>query len=242
MKKIVLLALSCLTLNYLMAQDAPVKKKEPINLSGRAADHLMIQTGFTSWANKPDTINTGGFSNSFNLYFMFDFPFKSNPKLSIGIGPGISSDHIKFKKTYIGIKENASAITFRGYYNSDSANFKKAKLATVYLEAPIEFRYTAKPLKSNQSFKFAVGLKVGTMINAHTRYKTLENKAGNPINDYSMKENSKKFFNTTRLVASGRVGIGPVSLYGSYQLTTLFKEGMGPDVRPFTIGLTFSGL
>lgn len=244
MKKVVLYAVSCLLITSLVAQETPEappkKKKQAINLAGRANDHLMIQLGYTGWAGRPDTINTSGWSKSFNVYFMFDFPFKTNPKLSIAFGPGIASDHIKFTDTYVGIKELTSTLQFRDV--SDTNHFKKVKLNTTYLEAPIEFRYTANPLNSDKSFKWAIGLKVGTMLDAHTRNKTLQDKNGNTINDYKMKEASKRYFNSTRLVGTARVGLGHFSLYGSYQITTLFKEGVAAEIRPWSIGLTLSGL
>jgi hypothetical protein len=241
MKKIALFAFSCFLINSLVAQDSTIKKKKaPINLSGRANDHFMIQLGYAGWAGKPDSINTGGFSKSFNVYFMFDFPFKTNPKLSMAFGPGISSDHIQFKKTYVGIKDATETLRFQD--QSDTNHFKKTKLNTTYLEAPIEFRYTANPLNSDKSFKFAIGAKVGTMINAHTRNKEFENKSGNTLNSYMMKESSKRFFNTTRLVGTARVGLGHFTLYGSYQITSLFKEGVAAEIKPFSIGLTISGL
>lgn len=241
MKKIALIALGCVLLQTVQAQDSTVARKKPtINLAGRANDHLMIQLGYAGWAGQPDTINTGGFSKSFNIFFMFDFPFKTNPKLSMAFGPGISSDHIKFSKTYVGIKETTNTLQFRD--QSDTNHFKKSKLATVYLEAPVEFRYTADPMNSDRSFKFAVGLRVGTMLKAYTRNKTLQNKSGATLNDYLEKEYSKAFFNTTRLVATGRVGWGHFSLFGSYQITSLFKEGVAAEIRPFSIGLTLSGL
>ena len=244
MKKLVLIALGSFLFQSLTAQDSTVvaakPKKETISLAGRANDHFMLQFGYTGWAGKPDSINTSGFSKSFNVYFMFDFPFKTNPKLSIALGPGISSDHIIFKKTYVGIKDITQTLRFID--QSDTTHFKKTKLNTTYLEAPIEFRYVANPLTSDKSFKFALGVKVGTMINAHTRNKDLENASGNTINAYTMKETSKRFFNTTRLVGTARVGIGHFTLYGSYQLTSLFKEGVAAEIRPFSIGLTLSGL
>lgn len=241
MKKIALFVFSCFLVNSLLAQDTTFKKKkEPISLAGRANDHFLVQFGLAGWAGKPDSIATGGFSKSFNVYFMFDFPFKTNPKLSMAFGPGISSDHILFDKTYVGIKDPTQTLRFTD--QSDTNHFKKTKLNTTYLEAPVEFRYTANPLNSDKSFKFAIGVKVGTMINAHTRNKDLENKSGNTLNSYTMKETSKRFFNTTRLVGTARVGLGHFSLYGSYQVTTLFKEGVAADIRPFSIGLTISGL
>ncbi len=242
MKKILPLIAFALFSTVVMAQDDPAtppKKKEKIDLSNRPNDHFLLQLGYTGWAGKPDSVKPSGFSKSINVYFMFDFPFKTNPKLSMAFGPGISSDHITFKKTYVGIKDATTLIRFDD--QSDTNHFKKTKLATSYLEAPIEFRYSADPL-TGKGFKWAVGVKVGMLINTHTRNVEFENKSGGTINDYTMKETSKQFFNKSRLVATGRVGVGHFSLYGSYQLTTLFKDGAAAEIRPFSIGLTISGL
>ncbi len=239
MKKIAVLSFCIILISSLNAQETPTPKKK-IDLAGRSNDHFIIQLGYAGWSGAPDSINTKGFSKSFNVYFMFDFPFKTNPKLSMAFGPGIGSDHIKFDKTYVGIKENTTTLQFRD--QSDTTHFKKTKLATVYLEAPIEFRYTADPLRSGKSLKVAVGVKVGTMLNAHTRNVLLRNGSGQNINDYTMKEASKRYFNTTRLAATARFGLGNFSLFGSYQITSLLKDGAGPVIRPYSIGLTISGL
>jgi hypothetical protein len=241
MKKIALFALCCVIFTSLFAQDSlPPKKKEPVNLSGRSNDHFMIQYGYAGWAGKPDTINTGGFSKSFNVYFMFDFPFRTNPKLSMAFGAGISSDHILFKKTYVDIKGTSARLLFTDQSTTD--HFKKTKLSTTYLEAPVEFRYSSNPANSGKSVKVAIGARVGTMINAHTRNKTLQRADGSTINDYLMKEGSKKYFNTTRLSGTARLGYGHFTLFGSYQITTLFKDGVAAEIRPYSIGLALSGL
>ncbi len=242
MKKIVLFVACALSLSAIFAQDDPAvppKKKEPINLSNRANDHFLLQLGYAGWAGKPDTVYTGGFSKSINGYFMFDFPFKNNPRLSMAFGAGVSSDHISFKKVFVGIKENTTILQFTN--RADTNHFKKTKLATAYLEAPIEFRYSAEP-ETGKGLKMAIGVRVGTLLNAHTRNVRFQDKNGNVINDYTMKEASKKFFNKTRLVAMGRVGYGHLSLFGSYQLTTLFVDGAAAEIRPFSIGITISGL
>ncbi len=199
----------------------------------------MLQLGYTTWAGIPDTINQKGLSKSFNAYFMFDFPFKSSPKLSIGVGAGIGSDHISFTKTNLGIKENTSSIHFTNV--PDTNHYKKTKLATVYFEAPVELRFSANP-ETGKGIKAALGVKVGTLLNAHTRNTKYEDKNGNLLNDYVMKESSKSFFNKTRISGMARLGYGHFTLYGSYQFTPLFKDGSGPEVRPFSIGITLSGL
>ena len=57
-----------------------------------------------------------------------------------------------------------------------------------------------------------------------------------------MKESSKRFFNTTRIIGTARIGWGHFILYGSYQSHALFKEGVAAEIRPYSIGLTLSGL
>lgn len=208
-------------------------------MSNRANDHFLLQFGYTRWAGKPDSINTNGLSKSINAYFMFDYPFKTNPKLSMAFGPGIATDHILFRKTYVGIKDLTNSIHFTN--QADTNHFKKTKLATAYLEAPIELRFSANP-ETGKGFKGAIGIKIGTLINAHTRNTKFEDKNGNALNDYVMKESSKRFLNKNRISAQARLGYGHFTLYGSYQLTTLFRDGAGPQVRPFSIGLTLSGL
>lgn len=241
MKKLFTLIVCTFLISGLFAQDvpAPVKKKTKPDLSNRANDHFMLQLGYAGWTGTPDTINKKGLSKSFNVYFMLDFPFKTNPNLSMAFGPGISSDHILFTETNIGIKDKTQTLQFNNV--PDTNHFKKSKLATVYLEAPIEFRYSANP-ETGKGWKAAIGIKVGTIINAHTRNAKLQNKNGDLINDFVSKDASKVFFNKTRISGMVRFGYGHISLFGSYQLTTLLKDGAGPAVRPFSIGINLSGL
>jgi hypothetical protein len=241
MKKITFVICCSMFLSAAFAQDEPkTDSKGNINISNRANDHFLIQFGVTNWTGKPDSITTKGLSRSFNMYFMFDFPFKTNPHLSLAIGPGIGTDNIFFDKMYVGIKDLTPTLPFNNV--SDTNHFKKYKLVTAYVEAPIEFRYSSNPAAPNSSYKFAVGVKIGALLNAHVKGKTLQNKNNGTILDYTQKETGKHFFNSYRFLATARFGRGAFNLFGTYQLNKLFKEGVAADMRPFTIGLTISGL
>jgi len=241
MKKILLVVLCTLTVASIFAQDEPKPepKKKP-NLASRANDHLLLQFGYTSWARIPDSINTKGFPRTFNAYFLFDFPFKSNPKISVAIGAGVGTDNIFFDKTYVGIKDITPTLQFHD--QSDTTHFKKNKLATAYLEAPLELRFSSNPAHPNKSFKVALGVKGGLLMGAHIKQKTQQSSTGATLNDYIEKQYSKRFFNSSRFSGTVRIGYGVFSVFGTYQINALFKEGLGPDVRPWTIGLTLSGL
>jgi hypothetical protein len=246
MKKTLLAGFVLLTVITAQAQDttAPAKPARPgrhsIDISNRSGDHFLIQVGYDGWANKPDSINTKGFSRSLNIYLMFDFPFKTNPQWSVALGAGIGSSNIFFDKMVVDVAGTTQNLRFRNV--ADTNNFKKYKLVTAYLEAPVELRFTLDPANYNKSFKVAIGAKIGTLLNVHTKGKNLQNRSGGTINSYIVKENSKRYFNGNRLCVTGRVGYGSFSLFGSYQVNSFIKEGVGPDIKPYSIGLTISGL
>jgi hypothetical protein len=220
---------------------SPVKKPLPLALNTHAKDHLLLQVGYDNWANKTDSVRMKGISRSFSMYFMYDFPLKTNPHLSVGIGLGISTSNIYFSNTNLDIiGKNSTTLNFTNL--KDTTHFKKYKLMTTYLEAPVELRYVKDPLHPKKSFKAAAGFKVGTMLSATSKGKNLLNSAGQTVSSYVEKEKSKRYFNTTRISATGRVGFGAVSLFASYQLNAFIKSGSGPDVRPYTIGITIAGL
>ncbi len=243
MKRTLTLLILLATANSLFAQDSTQSpQKVNVKIAERGSDHLLIQYGYTGWSGAPDSINTSGFSRHLNIYFMFDKPFKTSPKMSVAYGVGIGSDNIFFKNTSIDLKNTGATLHFKNVAVAD--HFKKYKLTTIYLEAPVELRYSSNPNEPNSSFKFAIGAKVGTMLKAFTKGKDLQNAGGASLygNRYIVKESEKHFFNGTRLGVTARVGYGILSLHGSYQITQLLKENSGPEIRPFTLGLTISGL
>lgn len=209
----------------------------------RNKDHLMFQFGYHAWTARPDSFATAGFGRTFNAYFMFDFPFKTDARWSVGLGAGFGTDNIYFDKDVRRKLDiiNNTALTYAPLQGRDSAiRYRKVKLGTAYLEAPVELRFNTDP-ENNKGLKGALGLKIGTMIGANhrTRYQVDEN--GNA--DYVEKLKSRRHFNSLRFAATARVGIGNFALFASYQLNDFIRERQGPNaIRPLTIGLSISGL
>lgn len=212
-----------------------------IDLSNRSNDHFMLQFGFDNWTGTSDTTRPKGFSRFFNAYVMLDKPFKTNPKFSVGLGVGLGSSNIFFSGTRVDLKSLSSTLPFTRVDSTD--HFKKFKLTTVFLEAPVELRYSSNPENVNKSVKVALGVKVGTLLSAYTKGKTLENKNGTTLNNYIEKESSKRYINSTRLAVTARIGYGIFGIYGAYQITSFLKTGTGPtEIRPYSIGIYISGL
>ncbi len=243
MKKIfftVFVACGCL-IAFAQTSTPPAKDWKKAVLD-RPGDHLMIELTSDHWGGVPDSISSHmkGLSRGLGFSFMIDKPFKTDPHWSVAFGLGFNGSSIFFKNMSVGLTATGTKLPFT---NLDSADrFKKYKLTTVYAEIPIELRYVFSPSEEGKSWKMALGAKVGTMINAHTKGKTLQNKAGTTINSYTLKEGKRTFLNSTRLVATARIGIGSFSLVANYQINSLIKDGAGPDVRPYQIGICISGL
>lgn len=226
-----------------LAQNNPDPTKKKIDLSKRTKDHLMLQYGADFWTNRPDSVRTGnGFSRHFNAYIMMDKPFRLNPKMSLAYGVGIGSSNMFFNKVNVDVRSTAARLPFTIV---DSFNhFNKYKLTTVYLEIPVELRWFSNPENMNKSWKFAVGAKVGTLIKSYTKGKEEVDKFGRSLygKSYVEKESNRRHINPTTIALTGRVGYGIVSLQGSYQVTSVLREGAGPQMNRFTIGIGISGL
>ncbi len=222
---------------------APAKKDwSKVTLSRHANDHLMFEFGYNNWAGATDTIHINGFNRTVNIYFMFDFPFKTDPRFSVGAGIGLGCDNTFFNKQELKMTaQNTENLAFTDETNQQ--HYKKNKLVTTYLQIPLELRYALDPENTNSSWKFAVGVRVGLLMSAYYKGKTLQNDVGQNIANYTIKESSKTFFNTPQLVGTARVSKGVIGLFGSFQATSLLKaSGNNPAVYPFAFGVVFSGL
>ena len=250
MKKFLFVAAALSFSIFLYSQEQPPtsskKKKDwsKVKLTGRANDHFMVQYGMTNWINKPDSVNEKGFSRSFNAYVMLDLPFKTDPRISVALGAGIGTDHMFFEKTDITITNHLNDIQFLNV--ADTNHFEKYKLVNAYFDFPLEFRFCANPENTNKSFKVALGFKVGILMDAHTKGKEWVNKNGDVVigfaDNYIQKNKDKYFFYGNRFLGTIRLGYGILTAFGTYAISSAIKDGVGPRVKPYTIGLTLSGL
>jgi hypothetical protein len=245
MKRIALILLTIVSSTFAIAQTAPKKDYSKINLD-RAGDHIMLQLSDDQWSGQPDSIKTNrkGFSRGINIYVMLDKRFKTNPFWSVAFGLGISNSNIYFKNMApapYGIGVGAAGNPTLSFSANTGEHFKKYKLATTYLELPIEMRYTFNPANENESWKIGFGVKLGVLLDAHTKGKTLQDMNNATLDNYIEKESSTRYFNATRVAATARVGYGHYSLFGAYSITQFLKDGSA-QIRPYQIGITLSGL
>jgi hypothetical protein len=216
------------------AQDGGSPMNKAVNKLSHSNDFLMIQLSYDGWSGTPDSVKTG-LNRGFNIALMYDFPFKKS-KMSLAAGLGVSTSGVYLKGHTMDIqgKQNASQVSF------PATNTSKNKVATTYLEIPIELRYRSVPDNANKGFKAAIGVKVGALVDAHTKVKYTGANGSKNID----KDNNKGFFNPWRFAATARVGYGNFALFGAYSLNPLLKDNSANnlDIRPYSIGICVSGL
>jgi len=207
----------------------------------RAQDHFMFELGYDNWAGATDSMNIQGFNRSANFYFMYNWPFKSDARLSVAAGIGIGSSNIFFhqQEVLVAAWQNQT-LAFPD--ESQTNHYKKYKLVTTFLEVPVELRFALDPENMDHSWKFAVGTKVGLMLSAYTKGKTLQGPNGATLGNYTLKESSKEFFNTPKFEPTIRVSKGVIGIFAQIQLNPLIKASAGPAVFPWSTGIVISGL
>jgi len=219
------------------AQDSDTKPEKKIVKPSR--DFVMVQLTYENWSGTPDSVKVSGIGRGFNAYLCYDFPI-SKSNFSFAAGLGISSSSVYFDNQLLVMNTGASAVSFVNVDTASGVNrYKKSKLATTYLELPMELRFFGDKENRNRGFKAAVGVRIGMLLNAHTKNKNSDNPGGVLITE---KYATKTYFQTWKLAPTARIGWGNFSLYGSVNVTQLFNSGQGPSVYPYSIGLCITGL
>ncbi|WP_345078900.1 outer membrane beta-barrel protein [Nemorincola caseinilytica] len=204
-----------------------------------ARDFVLVQFGYASWNKETsDTakVNTKPFAYTFNAFLCYDFPIKKS-KLSFAAGLGISTTSIYMDKQVLYTSDTGVGGYDANFMKDSITGYKRYKFNTAYLQAPFELRYFSNINNRNKGFKAAIGLQVGTLLGAHT--KGLRSVEGTNIKD---KVSTKRYISPWNFAATARVGWGNFSIFGSYNLTNVFKDNAGPTLTPMSVGICLTGL
>lgn len=115
----------------------------------------------------------------------------------------------------------------------DSArSIKKNKFKTIAFNLPILLE-TNLGKTSKKSFHLAVGGMATYVFDGKTKQKfRLDGQ------NFTTKERTNFNLNPFRLNAHARIGYSNLTFYANYSLTPLFKKDKGPELYPFTIGVS----
>lgn len=228
MNKLLLFIAFLLTINHFasaqVASDELFKKK--------FATGIDIFNDLVIYNDEPtqNDVKFRGYNPGLNVYAMKTFPIgKSNFAFAAGLGLGM---HNLYSNSLLTDSVGGSyfmPIPDKTTSGSD-LDYKKSKLSLTYIDAPAELRF-----KTEGGFRMAVGIKVGYLLSAHTKYK------GNDLEDGSktkIKVAELPNLQTWRFGPSIQIGYKWVSVNAFYSVTKVFEESAGPELYPISLGLT----
>jgi len=198
--------------------------------SGGSRDRVVLEMMFDNWLHKQDGLKVRWYSRGFNAYFMYDIELGKS-KFSFAPGVGVSTSSIFTNSALVKDSTGLSLV-------ERTDEYKKNKIGLTYVDIPLELRFRASPNAKNKSFKFALGFKAGVLADGKTKLK--QEDAFGDMKIY--KEKRYPDFQRFRYGATFRIGYGPFNVVAYYQLSNVFKNNMGPDVTPISIGISINGL
>ncbi|MBT8195471.1 MAG: DUF2807 domain-containing protein [Bacteroidia bacterium] len=148
-------------------------------------------------------------------------------------GMGLAYNNYRFSKRNFKLVPEADSITI-DINPMDPYNFDKSKLVATYATVPVLLQVNTSKSKRNNVHLSTGGI-FAYKIGSHTKYLTK--------NGSRKKEKERDDFNLEpiRLDATVRVGYKNFNIFANYAVTELFKDGEGPELHPYTIGLTIIG-
>ncbi len=188
-------------------------------------------------------------------FYEQNIPLNKSGTVGLVSGLGLSWNNYRFANNVMLVNENNE---FNGYY-MEGVNVKKSKLVNTYLTLPLFLEFQTNSTRKKESAHIAVGVVGGWRFSTHTKIYFLEANKEYQLRDpltgilqpeimrspSSTSRNIVKDFNSFqqspfKLDASVRVGWGIVNLYATYAITPMFVKNRGPELYPFSVGITLN--
>lgn len=218
----------------------------------------MVDLGFSNYDDKTDYATVGDYlvnspgGPDFNRH---DFRLKTGKSINVNIwafmqrlaigkgyfnlkyGLGVELNNYRFKSN-ISFREDGEVpysggmITNAPFVFRDSITFSKNKLAADYLTVPFMLNFRSNPKSVKNSLNISFGVSAGYLYSQRNKQKSTERGKMKNKGDYDL--------NRFKFSYVGEIGMGPVTLYGSYSPKSIFDNNM--DFRPYNVGLRIGRL
>lgn len=210
------------------------KKNKQTKYNGHWAGFELGVNGYLNNKNKFDMPRGYEFldlrmEKSINVKLNFyeqNFNLAAN-KLGLTTGLGFEWVNYRFDNN-VEIRKSENDIIGISRYDQT-----KSKLVVNYLNLPLMLEYQTNGHSKKNSFHIGVGIQTGLRIGSHTKVVYQEDgrkKKDKDPGDYNI--------NPFKYDAMVRIGWGKLNLHANYSLNTLFKNNQGPELNPFTVGIT----
>ena len=228
MKNLLTSLLLCVISFTAFAQETKPSAINKHKVKSPKLDRVLIEAGVCNFPSLPTgmTLDVSK-SRMLALESFNDKPFGSSP-FSFAWGIGFTSRNFNSNCQLV----DDSLGTFTSWVPiQNGVKLDVNKLSVNYIDIPLELRYRSKVISNGKRIKFSAGFKPGYMIQNH--FKVMG--SGIKYKYYNWANINKWHYGIT-----GRLGYGRLGLSMYYGMNTLFKDGRGPAMTPYSISLSIS--
>ena len=171
--------------------------------------------------SKYENFDLRAINQGFDTYITYNFPMGES-KNTVSLGAGYSCHNYYMKDAWL-------AEPYTHTIEFVEADVKRSKVNFHYMDIPLEVN-----LRIADQFKISFGAKVSFLIQANSKA------VGYMLEDghkWEIKYNNINAVESIVYSSFARFGYRSVNLFIGYQFTSPFKEGRGPEILPFSIGI-----
>src|SRR5690554_193289 len=117
----------------------------------------------------------------------------------------------------------------------ENQRISKSKITTLQLVVPLAFEIQLPDNKGKNNFYLSAGIEGGLRLRSHTKLVLREDGSKD-----KKKRRDSFGMPTFRYGYFAKAGYDDFGIYASYSPQSLFKEDRGPELFPYTIGITFN--
>jgi hypothetical protein len=186
-------------------------------------------------------------------FFEQNIRLSKNQKWGMVTGLGLTFNDYKFSRpTYLSMDSSS----LEGYLY-DNISIRKSKLSIMYMSLPVLFEFQTNPWCKKNSFHIGIGMITSARLLSHTKvYYNEFNKdytltQYDPVTDqyqdvytstspdYAKVHNYDDWFlQPFKFDATVRIGWGILNLFATVSVNELFRQGKGPELYPWSAGIS----
>ena len=177
----------------------------------------------------PQGVEQKWYGRGVNLGLVFDQPFTKDGTVSGAIGAGFASQN--YYLTALVNRFDSAGSSYSEFQVASDSVLSRGKISLNYVDVPFELRFRTKPNKEGIRWKFAVGGKVGYLVNVHEKIIDAQN--------IKIKTYNYPNIAQVRYGVSARVAYGAIGVSAFYSLSPLFNTGASVGQQnSFTVGIS----
>ena len=178
------------------------------------------QSGFTSGLSSKDNLKLRtGKSVNVNIWVFMQKLNLVKHYVNLKYGLGVELNNYRFDDESIHFHKNPTLIT------TDYTGISKNKLAADYITVPMMVNFNFTPNK-RKGFGLSAGMSAGYLYSSRQKIKGDDGKH-KLHDDFDLR--------SWKLSYIGELNLGPVKLYGSYALKSMWEKGL--DQTPYNVGI-----